>query len=75
MNATDPIPPDQVERCVKELRKVSVLIDEIERGIAVSKGLHAVEARRCISLAGGRLQEAGYWIGQAVKHATEAANE
>lgn len=68
-----PIPSDQFERVVEELRKLSVVIEEIERGVQVAKGIHGVEARSCLVRAGARLQESGYWIGQALKHAEKAA--
>lgn len=68
----DPIPSDQFARVVEELRKLSVVIDEIERGVQVSAGIHGIEARSCLVLASSRLQESGYWIGQALKHAQKA---
>lgn len=72
MTNKDAIPSDQFARVVEELRKLSVAIDEIEQGVRVSKGIHGIEARACLVRASDRLQESGFWIGQALKHAQRA---
>lgn len=70
----EPIPSDQFARVIEELRRLSVVVDEMQRGIETSRGQHAAEARRCFSRATDRLQESGYWLGQALIHARKAGH-
>ncbi len=74
MDVTPPIPSDQYERVVEELRKFSSVMDEMQRSVDMARGVHGTEARRCFSLAAARLQEAGYWFGQGLKQAELAGN-
>jgi hypothetical protein len=69
-----PIPSDQYERVVEELRMFSLLIDEMQRSVSTAKGQHAIEARRCFARSADRLQESGYWFGQGLKNARKAGN-
>ncbi len=68
------IPADQFERVIEEMRRFSNLIDEQERHMATSRGITAIEARRCFGLSSTRLQEAEFWFRQALKfaHVSEA---
>lgn len=55
------------------MRRFSNLLDEQERHVTTSRGINLIEARRCFSLSSARLQEAGFWFQQALKHAREGA--
>ncbi len=68
-DATKRIPADQFERVIEEMRRFANLIDEQERHVTTSRGITALEARRCFALSSARLQEAGFWFQQALKHA------
>ncbi len=66
------IPADQFERVLEEMRRFSNLIEQQERNIVTSRGIGAIEARRCFALSSTRLQEAGFWFQEALKHARSA---
>lgn len=74
MDIPHPIPSDQYERVIDELRKFSELIDDLQQHVKSASGVHGVESRRCFSLSAARLQEAGYWFGQGLKQAQAAGN-
>lgn len=63
---------DHYERVVEEIRRLSVDIDRMQNLVETVRGLEAFEARRCFTLAAVRLQEAGFWFGQGLKHAEKA---
>lgn len=69
------IPSDQFERVIEEMRRFANLIDEQERHVTTSRGITALEARRCFALSSARLQEAGFWFQQALKHAHAGVSE
>ncbi len=69
------IPADQFERVIEEMRRFANLIDEQERHVTTSRGITAIEARRCFTFSAARLQEAGFWFQQALKHAHAAEVE
>lgn len=66
------MPSDQYARVVEELRRFSVVIDEMQKNVEMVRGLDAIEARRCFVIAAQRLQEAGYWFGQGLNHSQKA---
>jgi hypothetical protein len=68
----EPLPADQYTRVVEELRKFAVIMDEVQGYVETVHGIEAAEARRCFSWAAARLQEAGYWFGQGLKHAQKS---
>ncbi len=71
----EPIPSDQFERVIEEMRRFSNLIDEQARHVATSRGIGAIEARRCFALSATRLQEAGFWFTTALKNAHMAEGD
>ena len=54
---------------------VGLLELEQERHVTTSRGITALEARRCFSLSSARLQEAGFWFQQALKYAHAGVTE
>lgn len=73
-NRDEPVPPDQLERAMAEVRKLSLLIDELQSTVDTARGLHAFEARMCLNNAATRAQESGFWIGKAVEAARKAGH-
>jgi|SRR5882724_2822907 len=69
MSNEERIPSDQFERVLEEMRRFANQIDEQDRHMATSRGINVVEARRCFAHSSARLQEAGFWFQQALKHA------
>lgn len=68
----EPMPSDQYARVIEELRRFSVVIDEMQKDVEMVRGLDAIEARRCFVISAQRLQEAGYWFGQGLKFSKKA---
>jgi hypothetical protein len=75
MTNEERIPADQFERVVEEMRRFNNQIDEQERHMTTSRGINVIEARRCFANSSQRLQEAGFWFQQALKHAHDGDGE
>lgn len=71
-NKDEPIPPDQYERALEELRKFSLLIEEMQKNVETTRGQWAAEARRCFANSVTRLQEAGDHFIRGMKAARKA---
>lgn len=69
MSNEERIPSDQFERVLEEMRRFANQIEEQDRHMTTSRGINVVEARRCFGHSSARLQEAGFWFQQALKHA------
>jgi hypothetical protein len=72
MNNGEVIPSDQFARVVREMQKAARLIEEIQRGTDMTRGLHRYEAQRALDKASTRVEEAQYWLGRAIAEAMKA---
>jgi uncharacterized protein (DUF1015 family) len=60
------IPPDQFDRVLNEMTKLSRLFDEVERSIAIARGIHRHEAQRALDEARSCVEVAQYWMAKAI---------
>jgi hypothetical protein len=72
VNNSEVIPSDQFDRVVREMQKAARLIEEIQRGNDLARGLHKYEAQRALDKASARVEEAQYWLGRAIAEAAKA---
>jgi hypothetical protein len=61
------IPSDQFARCTDELRKLMLLVDDVQRCVDVASNVDTYDARRSLALARTDIQTAGFWLGDALK--------
>jgi len=64
---SQPIPSDQFERCVEELRKAALLVEEIQRAADVASGLNKFEAQERLAKAREHMELAGFYLDKAIK--------
>lgn len=69
MGRAQSIPSDQFERCVDELRKAALLVEEIQRAADVASGLNKHEAQERLVKAREHMELAGFYLDKAIKAA------
>ena len=62
-----PVPPDQFTIVTQELRKLTLLVEEVERSVTIADNLNKYPATRALEKARTDIETAGYWLGQALK--------
>jgi hypothetical protein len=67
MGRAESIPSDQFERCVEELRKAALLVEEIQRASDVATGLNKHEAQDRLAKAREHMELAGFYLDKAIK--------
>lgn len=68
MGANDLPSSDQFARTKEELRKLSSMVEEIQRCVDVSTNIETFEARQALDRARVDIMTAGFWIGEALKY-------
>lgn len=68
------IPPDQFEKVLREMTKLSQLLDDVERSIKLARGIHRLEAQRALDQARSCVEVAQHWMQKAIRVA-HSANE
>ena len=63
------LPSDQFERCVEELRKATMLVEEIQRAADVASGIDKEEVRSRLVKAKDAFEIAGFHLDKAIKAA------
>ena len=71
-NIDEKVPADQFERVVREMRKAALLLDEIQHGTDLAKGVHKFEAQRALDHASACVEVAQYWLSKAIREAVKA---
>ena len=66
MNQAEHIPPDQFERVLREMRKLDMLVGEVQEHIEVARGVTNFEAQRALNEVSRHIEIAQYFMGKAI---------
>lgn len=64
---------DQFARTKEELRKLTSLVEEIQRAVDITDNIDKHEARQSLERARIDIATAGFWIGEALKYVSKQA--
>ena len=64
------IPSDQFARTKEELRKLSLLVDQIQQSVEIAETLETFDAKRALVKAQDDIETAWFWLGKAIKALT-----
>lgn len=65
-----PIPSDQFARTKEELRKLTLLVEEIQNSVDMAETLETLDAKRSLLKASDDIETAGFWLGKAIRALT-----
>ena len=62
--------PDEVTTITESMRRVLLIMEDVQRGADMTSGLHKYDAVRQLTLAKNALEEVEHRLGRAIKAAT-----
>jgi hypothetical protein len=69
-----PIPSDQFQKATDELRKLNLIVEEVQRSLDMAENINTFEASRSLEKASDHLETAGYWLNKVVKALIRASS-
>lgn len=74
-NREEPVPADQFDRVLKEMRELDRLVGEVHEHVESARGISKYEAQRALNEASACIEVAQYWIGKALRAARGATDD